>query len=192
MKFNIIRDNEYITNLKKHINKEYKLNIDRVKEASRGVDGETWIIYSDRKKYFVKIAYYSSHKEKYINSINTLNIINKHKIKNINRIIKTSSKKNYTDFNDGILAIYSFVNGSIDYNYPYDKIIKYLVPIYKIIDDFRELKHEDFSINRLIEDTKKNIELCKKDKECNDILNKYNKLLPNYFKKCLLHTVMLV
>lgn len=174
---------EYIDKLKNQINRDYNLNIDRIKASSRGADGETWIIYSGRKKYFVKIAYYISHKKRYINSINTLNLLNKHNIKNINRIINTVLGKKYIDFNGGLLAVYSFVNGSIDYNYSYDKIIKLLVPIYKIEDDLSSFAHEDFNISSLIDEFNKSIELSKKNNDCNNIVSKYNELLSSYVNK---------
>ena len=174
---------KYINKLKNEINKKYNLNIDRVTSSTRGVDGETWKIYSGKKKYFVKIAYYSSHKKRYINSINTLNYLNKHKIKNINKVINTISGENYIDFNGGLLAIYSFVNGSIDYNYPYDKIMELLIPVYKIEDNLRGFTKEDYNISSFLERFNDTIELSKTNNDCYSVVSKYNDLLANYIDK---------
>ena len=183
MKFNVDRDKEYIEKLQDVINCQYNLKINKIVESSRGVDGETWIAYSNKNKYFIKIAYYNSHKKKFINSINTLNILNKNNIRNINKVIKTKLLQDYIDFEGGMLAIYSFVDGSIDYNHPYNKIIKYLTPIYKLDDDISMLKYEDFNVDGLINTTKENIKSAKKDKTLNKILSKYSNLLSDYFIK---------
>ena len=175
-------NNKYINDLKKIINEEYGIAIDEMSEASRGVDGETWIINSMDIKYFVKIAYYSSHKQKFINSINTLNLINNYEINHVNHIIKTKTLKDYVLFNDRVLAIYNFVNGNIDYNYPYDKIIELLIPIYKI-SSIENLDYEKYDIFGLIDETKQNIEKAKEYKELNEILNINNSLIVSYFDK---------
>ena len=182
MKFNITRNKKYKDDLKNFINENYGLNVYKIKAASRGVDGETWIISSEKENYFAKISYYSTHKKAFINGINTLNVLNKNKIKHINKIIKTKNNENYAIFGDGILAIYDFVEGKIDYSYPYDKIMKLLLPIYKI-DNLEGLFTEDFNVDKIINDTKNSIELAQEYEELSIVLNKYHNRISEYIER---------
>lgn len=177
MEFNVKRDQNYLKELKDCIINNYGLNISKITKASRGVDGETWIAIASRKRYFVKISYYLSHKARFINSIKTLNILNKNKIKYLNSIIKTNNGEDYTNFNNGILAIYTYVKGEIDYRYPYNKLIRILTPVYKIKSDFKGLTYEDLKIKDLISRVKNEIKSpydSKLSKVIGDNLDKLN------------------
>ena len=170
MKFDIKRDKSYLKKLQDCINKNYDLEINKISEASRGVDGETWILQSGRKRYFAKISYYDSHKVRFINSVKTLKILNDNNIKNINSIIRTTNGKDYMNFEGGLLTVYTFVNGEIDFQYPYNKIIRLLLPVYRVKGDFKNLIKEDFNINNLCLRIMKEIENSDND-EVSKIMN---------------------
>ncbi len=183
MNYSVSRNKLYEKELIDCINENYGLGINGLKEASRGVDGETWIAFSKNKKFFIKISYYRNHKKRFINSINTLNLLNDNGIKNINSIVKNIFNKNYVRFNKGIMAIYTFVAGQVDFKISYKVVIEHLVPIYKINSSLKKLKQEDYNIDNIFSNLDNANRLAKNDENLRKYLSKYKVLISDYCEK---------
>lgn len=150
MEFKINRSNEYLQNLCKFLSQNYGLKINDIKEASRGVDGETWNIFlKENQKVFAKIGYMKSHIQRIKKSINAIQYMKERGIDNINKIIKSNKGEFYTEFNNGIIVLFEYINGQVDFNIPYTRVIKNLIPIYKLGDN-QIIQRENFEIEILI------------------------------------------
>lgn len=180
MKFSVKRDKKYLDDLKGNIEANYLIKINKMEEGSRGVDGETWILHTDNEKLFVKIDYSANNTHKFLKSLKAINFLNKNKIDYINELVLTKKNKTHITFNKKTLALFKFIHGEIDYQYPYLKIMELLLPIYKINPRGSKIKKEDFKINKLLKALDKNLEKSKEDKRLDKVIKKYESNIEDY------------
>ena len=178
MKYNVARNDKYILKLKTELEKKYGLNIQQIEAGSRGVDGETWVIFLSRsRKVFAKIAYMQGHKERLKNSTIAVNYMIQRGITNINKILLTKDEQSYMEFNDGILCLFDFIDGDIDFNIPYERVLENLIEVYKIGDNDVILR-ENFEIESIIEKLKQLIDIeSRKNDELGQLLKKHKEQL---------------
>jgi len=180
MKFSVKRDKKYLENLKSSIEDNYLIKINNIEEGSRGFDGETWILYTDDEKLFVKIDYSANNTKKLLKSLRVINFLNDSGIDYVNELILNKDQKTHITFNKKTLAIFKFIDGEIDYQYPYLKIMELLLPIYKLNFKRSKIKKEDFKIKRLIKDLRNKLEKLKADNKANKVINKYEIKINDY------------
>lgn len=157
MKFRINRNDEYLQELKKILCENYNLKVKKIKEASRGVDGETWDIYLDNNQIvFVKIGYLKDHIQRIKKSVNAIQYMQEHGIDNINKIIRDNKGRNYVEFNNGVLVAFEYIEGQIDFDIPYTRVIENLIKIYKLGDN-QIIQREDFEVEEIINNLNKAI-----------------------------------
>lgn len=178
MKFIVERNQEYLEKLKLILNKNYHFTVNEIKPASRGVDGETWIIFTTSEKVFVKIDY-SNNNDKFLESLKVIELLNKKGLTFINEIIKTKRNKSYIKFNNRTLVVFKYIDGKINYNYPYLKLMKLLIEIYKL-NITNKVPKEDFKIKQLIKSVNKNILKAKENLKLNELLNNYQENINEY------------
>lgn len=184
MKFNLKRDASYKEKLGDSIEQNYGFLVKNIEEANRGVDGETWIITTkEEKKLFAKISYYEVHQPRFKSSLNSLSFLMNNGVTKINQLIRSLSNENYIEFNGGILALFEFIDGEIDYNYPYDKIINLLIDVYKINPADSGIVEEDFNIDHIIDKTNDLLNKAKKVPNLVKVLNSNDKKLKDYIDK---------
>jgi len=186
-----MNDKEYINQLKEIIKIKYGIIVDKINPGNRGNEAETWVIDCSNKKYFVKIIFHETQLDNYINGLKINNFLSSINKENINNIIKTLNDEIYINFNGGILALFNFIEGEVDYNYSYDKIIKLLIPIYKIdiSEHLNDYLLENYDIKSIIKKIDKcYLKLDKNDKlkllldEYHDEYLSYNKKYAKYAK----------
>lgn len=189
MKKLVERNKEYLKELNKQLSENYGFIINQINPASRGMDGETWIVTTSTDKFFIKINYSGVNNKNFIKSLNAIELLNKKNVGNINEIIKTKNNKNYIKFKNKILVVFKYIDGKIDYNYPYLKLMKLLVNIYKVNVKFG-IPRENFRINKLLKRLNNNLLKAQKFYELNNVLSnyqiniqKYVKELKKYYKK---------
>lgn len=180
MKFVIERGEKYISKLKKLLELNYQFNINKIIPGDRGLDGETWVVFAEKDKFFVKIDYSANKFKEFKKSLSVINYLNSSGIDCVNEIVKTKNNKNYIKFNERYLAVFKFIDGNVDYNYPYLEIIKLLLPIYHLKPNGRVIKKEKFKTKKLIYKLEKNIKKAKHDEKLNDFLNDYSLNIENY------------
>ncbi|MFA6309290.1 MAG: hypothetical protein WC677_06065 [Clostridia bacterium] len=142
----IIRDSQYIYELKIFLENNYDIQIESIDEAKRGFFGETWKIATTKGKYFAKIDYSIPHKHIYINSFDIIEHLNNNGIKHICKILKTKENTLYTIFRSGVMGIFDYVEGENTENYEISRLFEKLAPIYKISAPNIKIKKEDFSV----------------------------------------------
>lgn len=149
MEFNVKRNNKYIEKLTKTIEENYNIIINNITTGSRGCEAETWIIDTDKKRYFAKIIFFDNQLRNFKKSLNIIKYFNNKGITNVNILVSTVDNEVYMEFNSGVLALYEFIEGEVDYNYPFNKIMKLLIPIYKLEANI-DIDKEDFNVESLI------------------------------------------
>lgn len=176
------RDKKYLEKLKKYLNKNYNFIVKEIKPASRGMEGETWVVTTSSDIFFVKINFLSRVNKNFIKSVDAIDILNEKGINNINEIIKTKKNENYIKFNKKVLVVFKYIDGKIDYNYPYLKLMKLLINIYKT-NIKTEIPTENFKIDKLL--NRLNINLLKAQKylKLNNLLNKYQVNIQKYVRE---------
>lgn len=150
MEFKLKRNDSYLRELKETLSSNYSLVINDIKEASRGVDGETWNVYIDNnQKVFVKIGYLKNHIQRMMKSAVAIQYMQEHEVNNINKIIKNNVGNYYTEFNNGIIILFEYIDGQIDFDIPYTRVMENLIKIYKLGDN-QIIQREDFEVEKLI------------------------------------------
>ena len=128
MKFKINRNDEYLQELKKTVSANYNLKINDIKEANRGIDGETWNIYLDNnQKVFVKMGYLKDHIQRLKRSVNAIQYMQENGVNNINKIIKNNKGWNYIEFNNEIVVLFEYIDGQVDFDIPYTRVMENLI-----------------------------------------------------------------
>jgi hypothetical protein len=169
-------DFEYRIKLKAFIENAYSINITSIDEHNRGFYGETWKVESNNNnRYFIKIIYSEKHAKKYMSSFNVLDFMNANGIDFVSKVIKAISGKQYLSFNEGILAMFDFVDGIHAKDNPIT-FIPYLVRIYNLPVLNIDVEKEDFSTNAFLH-LEQQVEKLNNDIEILSIINKNLQLL---------------
>ena len=71
------RNKEYLKELNKQLSENYGFIINQINPASRGMDGETWIVTTPTDKFFIKINYSGVNNKNFIKSLNAIELLNK-------------------------------------------------------------------------------------------------------------------
>ncbi|MBQ8299821.1 MAG: hypothetical protein IJX99_08240 [Clostridia bacterium] len=174
MEFKITRDEEYIVGLKSVLSEKYGLEIAGIEEGERGAEGETWLVnLANLEKVFVKIGYMKRHIERLKKSVECMDYMESKGVQNINKALKTTDAKSYIEFNDGVLVVFEYIDGEIDFNIPYTRVMENLLKVYKIGDN-DIIQREDFNVALLVEELNKAIETANdKDDELKEVLEKH-------------------
>lgn len=120
-----------------------------------------------------------------LNGIIATEYFQNNNIHNVNKIIKDSSQNTYEEFNNGILILYEFINGKIDYSISYKKVINNLIEIYKL-SPTDKLPLERFNEEKIINNFKNSINKAQDNNQLQKILGYYelqNNTDVNNFKK---------
>lgn len=143
----ILNDLEYESEIKNFIEKQYDFSVDRISPAKRGSYGETWHIEAQGKRYFVKIHFLSSIIHCYKNSLELLDYLKKNNFEFINYVIPSKSEQLYYEFKNGILAVFSYIEGELVSRgeLQTEQIYELLINIYHVPINSR-FPAEDFSL----------------------------------------------
>ena len=108
---NILRDNEYITCLKKFIYDNYNINTVSIKAAKRGYYGETWRIDTNGAGYFIKLVYPAVHAVTYERSFSIIQHLCDHGIDFISKIVKAKDGSLFSRFDGAVLGVFEWIDG---------------------------------------------------------------------------------
>ena len=75
------------------VQQEYGLHIYKIAPANRGVYGETWILYANHLRYFVKIDYSSDHQKIFAENLNVLSYLKEQGISFVSSVIKIERER---------------------------------------------------------------------------------------------------
>ena len=139
------RDKHYLARLTDFLLREYGFAVISIKPAKRGYYGETWRLDTVSGSYFIKIVFSKAHKVFYERSFPVVDRINSAHIDCVSKIIKTLDGRLYTDFNDGIVGVFDWIDGE-NVQDEHTKISEYniLAHIYTIPFDGLNIPRENF------------------------------------------------
>lgn len=143
----IIRDDVYLTELKRNIEKNYTIEVLAIEPAKRGFYGETWKVIAKDGNYFMKISYMDYHKEVYRDSLPVIEYLHDNGLHNISKIVKTKEGNLSLNFNGGVLVIFNYMKGENAKDFPKEKIVQFLSELYKVPVKGLNIDTEDFSID---------------------------------------------
>ncbi len=154
---NVKHDDKFIQKLAGFIKENYKLDVISVKEATRGFYGETWAIDTAQKKYFAKLISAEYQQGKYRSSFGVMDFLINCDIDFIPSILKTVEGNLYTNFGEGVLGIFDFVEGENREDYQLEELLSRLIRIYQIYPKGIKIPADDYG-NHDIEFYEKSIE----------------------------------
>lgn len=146
--------------IKELVDKNYDFEMKSLIKIEEGfVGGNYQLKTEDNKKYFLKIR--SSNNGKYLNSIRTLNYLNKIKFNSISELVLTLENDLFLEVGENILIIQKFIEGVSTTKYNSEKLAIVLKNLHElqisksvrtILEDYDvsyEIKYED-SIQSII------------------------------------------
>ncbi len=164
----VLRDEDYIENLKNFVIENYGLEVIKIKKAKRGFYGETWAVITNENKYFLKFNY-SNVQDEYAKSFAVMDYFSSMGIDFTPKIIKAKNGALYTNFENGVLGVFEWIDGENIENddtkfFEYDMITK----IYSLPKFDGCINSENFDVS-VIEDVYRAFEILKNssDKDFN-------------------------
>lgn len=133
---------EYRNGLIAMLAREYGLLIREIHPSKRGFFGETWKVQTDKADYFLKIDYWEYHKEAYRDSLAACDFFTEKGIAFVPRLLKTKNGQLSCRFQDGIAAVFEYVEGENTEEYPVSRLFERLAVIYALDPDDLDLKME--------------------------------------------------
>lgn len=130
------------------LSSEYGLNVEAILPAKRGFYGETWDIQAGNDRYFLKIDYWSHHKEEFQNSLSTVQYMTDNGISFVPKVIRTKDGHLYSRFRQGTAAVFEYVPGELSENCPTEHLYGCLAKIYRLEADRTALTAESFDARR--------------------------------------------
>ncbi len=195
----IKRDKKYLDKLIASVLANFALEIDDIKPANRGFYGETWRLFSGTKSYFLKYNF-SNTKNDFAKSLYVNDYLTKCGLDFAPKIIKTKSHKLYESFEEGIYAVFEWIDGE---NLETDetKLFEYdmLARVYSLKKFEGEIKVENFEIS-VIDEFYKLLNRLKTSSDANknflyeeinkkaDLINFRESQLRKYHELCKLNT----
>ncbi len=135
---------DYISELRTFLIGTYGIAFCDIVPAKRGFFGETWKVTCADNAYFVKIDYWDYHKESYRRSLSVVEFMIGNGISFVTPVIKTKTGALACDFNDGVLAMFPFIEGENIEDYPLGQLFERLVMVYKLDTKLLDIEVEDF------------------------------------------------
>lgn len=108
---NILREEDYICQLKDIIKQQYGMKAIRITPAKRGYYGETWKVEGKSGPYFLKMDYLPFHQKKFQNSLPVIEYLCENGIDFAGKIIKTREHQLYTKFDTAVMGLFEWVDG---------------------------------------------------------------------------------
>ena len=128
----IQRDPAYIARMEAFLTARYGLHACRITPCARGFYGETWRAESEGQAYFVKIICYRLHMSDYMESFRVVEYLRERGITHISQPIPDTSGNSFNLFEDGVLAVFAFVEGEHTEDYPLEPLFRLLARQYRV------------------------------------------------------------
>lgn len=140
---------EYITELLHFMASEYGFEVRDIFPKERGFYGETWEIQGENTKYFLKIDYWSHHKESYQKSLPVVQYMTDSGLSFIPKIIRTKDGRLYSRFRQGMAAVFEYAEGGLSGEYTTAQLYGAPAKVYQLKTDGIELETENFDAGRI-------------------------------------------
>lgn len=146
----IDRDTAYIARLEAFLAARYALPGCRVTPHERGFYGETWRAQCADRSYFVKVICYRLHMADYMESFRVVEYLRERGITHISQPVPDANGNAFQLFEDGVLAVFSFVEGIHTEDYPLEPLFRLLALQYRVeTDDLTPIRTERFTTGAL-------------------------------------------
>ena len=144
------RDTAYIARLEAFLAERYALPACRVSPCERGFYGETWRAESGGRAYFVKVVCYRLHMSDYMESFRVIEYLRERGITHISEPIPDAQGNPFNLFEDGVLAVFAFVEGVHTEDYPLEPLFALLARQYRVdVGELAPIRTERFSCGTL-------------------------------------------
>lgn len=127
-----VKEQNFTDEITDFILTKYGLIVQSVSPANRGFYGETWKIQTNNADYFVKIDYWTYHMVSYQNSLAITQFMTENGISFIPKVIKTKNGELYSNFKQGIVAVFEYVQGELYENFSVGQLYSKLAQIYHL------------------------------------------------------------
>lgn len=114
------------------ITEKYGFPVYEIAPAKRGFFGETWRLRCGAEDYFVKLDYWDYHKESYRRSLPVTVYLAERGIHFVPAAVKTKTGALSCEFNNGVLAVFPFIEGENTEDYPLYRLFERLAAIYRL------------------------------------------------------------
>ena len=135
---------DYMNELANFLLCEYNFKVQSISPAKRGFYGETWNVQTEKNTYFVKIDYWSHHKESYRTSLSAVQYMTDSGISFIPKIIKTKNGRLCNNFKNGVAAVFEYIPGELFEDCSAAQLYGHLARIYSLKAEGIELERENF------------------------------------------------
>lgn len=175
-----------LDHVKNFIENKYDIVVTNIEIAKRGYMAETYIVSTEKSKFFAKTVYLNSHKDVYQNSFKVVDFLNRNNIDFILKNIRTKNNELTCEFEKGIFGLFNFIEGEHSDNYPLSLLFKKYSLIYQVNANDLDIKKEDFKSD-IIELFELNLSKIKNNellyKEVINFFDSNKDLIEEYMKK---------
>ena len=120
------------------------------------------------------MGYLKDHIQRLKRSVNAIQYMQENGVNNINKIIKNNKGRNYIEFNNEIVVLFEYIDGQVDFDIPYTRVMENLIKIYKLGDN-QIIQREDFKVKEIIDNLNKAINsINNNETKLKNMLNLYN------------------
>ncbi|HQA98881.1 MAG TPA: phosphotransferase [Candidatus Dojkabacteria bacterium] len=129
------------------ISNRYGFNVESVSVALRGFVGETYIINTDKKKYFLKIFQDNRYFANVLQGLPVLRELKDLGVNYINFPIFTKEKTLYFVENNRYYILFNYIKGENTEEYELSKVFQQLIEISKLTKSIKSpIKRENFNV----------------------------------------------
>ena len=129
------------------ISNRYGFNVESVSVALRGFVGETYIINTDREKYFLKIFQENRYFANVLQGLPVLRELKDLGVNYINFPIFTKEKTFYFVENNRYYILFNYIKGENTEEYELSKVFQQLIEISKLTKSIKSpIKRENFNV----------------------------------------------
>lgn len=143
------QDPDYLAAVAGMLSLEYGLETAQIAPERRGFYGETWRVRTGEETYFVKIDYWQQHKLSYRDSLSAVQYMIDCGISFVPKIVRTRSGRLFSEFRNGIAAVFEYVPGEMSENYSVAQLYGLLAKVYHLDTAGLSVPGEDFGIGYL-------------------------------------------
>lgn len=140
---------DYSKKLGEFLSQQYGFEQVSLRPAPRGFFGETWELLTEQGRYLVKLDCWGYHKGIYQSSFPVMEYMRQKGIDFIPAIAKAKDGALCLPFENGILGVFSYIEGEHTEEYPVGRLFRRLARVYQLPVPELELSREDYSLSVL-------------------------------------------
>ncbi len=130
--------------LTEFLSRTYGFQVQDIWAAKRGFYGETWKVRAKEADYFVKIDYWTHHMESYQASLPVIQYMTQQGISFIPQVVKTKDGELSGRFNQGVAAVFAYVQGELYENPGVEQLYGKMAQVYQLRPEGIAMDRETF------------------------------------------------